>query len=412
MVARAACQKVGMPSPNSDRIPVVLIFADSIPPPRMPFVPMQAGALKNFEPYLVGIRRYGTAGLPFPADHMLAINGTPGLIGKIREAPFRRFGFAPIFFRRVRRLRPVLLHAHSGFSGLSSLSMAMWFRIPLVTTFHGRDATIDDLLAVDSHFGWRDYARRQHVLASKGQLFIAVSRFMKSKMLERGFPEERTVVHYIGVDTDFFQPDPLLVREPIVLFVGRLEEMKGCEYAIQAMAKVQTSVPGVELVIIGDGPLRPDLERMAREKLRRYKFLGVQPCEVVRHWMNRARVFAVPSVRARTGETETFGMVFAEAQSMCLPVTSFASGGIPEAVADGETGLLAKERDWESLAHNIQELLCNEEAWQRMSEAGRNRVCTLFNLKTQTTTLEEIYRKIAFSAHDSIQTRAAEGRYA
>lgn len=401
-----------MPSRNGKKMPVVLIFADSIPPPRMPFVQMQGGALENYEPYFVGIRRHSDESLRFPADHTLAINDTPGLIGKIREAPFRRFGYAPFFLRRVRRLDPVLLHAHSGFAGLSSLRMAKWLRIPLVTTFHGRDATIDNLLAVASHYGWRDYVRRRHVLASKGRLFIAVSKFMKCKMLERGFPEERIVVHYMGVDTDFFCGDPLVSREPIILFVGRLEEMKGCEFAIRAMAKVQSKLPETELVIIGDGPLRHDLERMARTELRRYRFLGVQPPEVVRQWMNRARVFSVPSLRASTGETETFGMVFAEAQSMGLPVASFASGGIPEAVGDGTTGLLAKERDWEALAYNIADLLSSRDKWQRMSDAGQQRVRSLFNLKTQTARLEEIYRRVALTAQISSQTKAAEEGYA
>lgn len=379
---------------KTTRKPVALIYVDSVPPPNMPFVLSQGEALKSFEPHYVAIRRVETGALQAPVGHMLTLNRVPGVIGKIREAPFRRFGFAPLFFRRVRRLCPVLLHAHSGFAGLSALKLAQWLRIPLVTTFHGGDATIEDLIEVDPRHGYRDYMRRRHVLASKGQLFIAVSQFLKGKLLERGFPEDKVVVHYIGVDTEFFRPDPAVARQPIVLFVGRLHEVKGCEYAVRAMAMVQAALPEVELVIIGDGPLRGYLEGVATDSLRRFRFLGFQTKEVVRHWMNRASVFVAPSVTAKSGDTEAFGTVFAEAQAMELPVASFASGGIPEAVADSESGLLARERDWEALAHNIETLLRDEATWRRMSEAGRQRMCSLFNLKIQTAQLEDLYRQM------------------
>jgi len=88
---------------------------------------------------------------------------------------------------------------------------------------------------------------------------------------------------------------------------------------------------------------------------------------------------------------EGFGMVFAEAQAMGLPVVSFSSGGIPEAVADGETGLLATESDSKRLAACILRLLEDEELWQRFSQKGQERVRTIFNLKEQTRALESIY---------------------
>ena len=371
--------------------PVVLIYVDTVPPPRMPFVLSQTEALTRVDPYLVGIRRISGDSRRIPTANVFAINNMSGMAGKIREAPFRRFGIAPFFRRRIRRLHPVLLHAHSGFAGVTALGLAEWLGIPLLTTFHGRDATITTCVEREPDYDFCKYTCRRSILARRGDLFIAVSRFMKDKMLELGFPEEKIVVHYTGVDVDYFSPNPEVRREQIALFVGRLDEMKGCEDAILAMSKVQSALPEVEFVVIGDGVLRPGLERTAAEKLRRYRFLGTQPSDVVRHWMNRARIFVVPSVTASNGETETFGMVFAEAQAMKLPVASFASGGIPEAVEDGETGLLAKERDWQALAHNMEVLFRNETMRLRMAEAGRLRVCSHFNLETQTIILEQIY---------------------
>ncbi len=376
----------------------MLIFADTLLPRSNRFILDQGEALQSFVPYFIGARQIGSRGLRMPADRTLGINRMPGLIGKVRELPFRRFGFAPLYFRKLRKYCPVLMHAHSGPAGLFALPISEWLRIPQVTTFHGFDVTATDPGATDPRYGNRNYVRRKHVLMAKGQLFIGVSQFVRARLLAQGFPEDKIVVHYIGVDTDFFCPDETVKREPIALFVGRLDDGKGCEYAIKAMSKVQASHPEVELVIVGDGQLRADLESRAKEALSRFRFLGAQPVHAVRDWMNRASVFVAPSMEAKSGWTEAFGLVFAEAQAMGLPVASFRSGGISEAVAHGETGLLAQEKDWEGLAQNILTLLQSKETWQRMSGAGKERVRTRFNLKTQTTLLEEIYRNVISSS--------------
>lgn len=87
-------------------------------------------------------------------------------------------------------------------------------------------------------------------------------------------------------------------------------------------------------------------------------------------------------------------MVFAEAQAMGLPVASFETGGIPEAVVHGETGLLARERDLAGLVQNIVALLSDASMWERFSDAGRRRACQLFDIYRQTAALEDIYRAV------------------
>src|SRR5947209_4040436 len=195
-----------------------------------------------------------------------------------------------------------------------------------------------------------------------------------------------------------FVPSNELKRDPIVLFTGRLVEKKGCEYAIRAMSKVQSAMPHVELVVIGDGPLRQQLEQLAGDTLCRYRFLGFQPPDQVKHWMNRARVFAAPSIRAISGDAEGYPNVFAEAQAMGLPVVSFASDGVMEAVVHGETGFLAPERDTEALAHYLEQLCADEVLCSRMGESARRRVCSQFDLRAQTKKLEQLYLR-ALESH-------------
>jgi glycosyltransferase involved in cell wall biosynthesis len=160
------------------------------------------------------------------------------------------------------------------------------------------------------------------------------------------------------------------------------------------MAKVQSASPHMELVVIGDGPLRAELEEVARKALCRCRFLGFQSADVVRHWMNRARIFGAPSVRAQSGDAEGYPNAFAEAQAMGLPVVSFSSDGVREAVTHGQTGFLASERDTEGLAHYLQKLCADEVLCARMGNAARTHVREHFNLRTQSRKLEELYMRV------------------
>jgi len=373
--------------------PAVAIFAEPLLAPSMTFISAQASALAEFTPVYVS-PQWASPRLEIPFKPTVVISNdaqaTP-FWKRFQQVPFKVFGYDPRFFRRVSAYHPVLLHAHFGPAGLTALPLARWLKVPLIVTFHGFDATVSDVHLAQSNYRNRAYLRNRHVLQQEAALFIAVSEFLRKQLIARSFPEERILVHYIGVDTNFFQPSPAISRGSVVLFAGRLTEKKGCEYLLRAMRVVEEALPAAELVVIGDGELRGELEGTARNTLRNCRFLGWQPPEAVREWMNRARVFCVPSVRAGSGDREGFGMVFAEAQAMGLPVASFSSGGVPEAVLHGETGLLAAEGDWQSLAGNILALLENGNLWRKMSEAGQNRVRQLFNLKKQTAKLEETY---------------------
>ncbi len=371
--------------------PAVIIYRDWLLPPSETFVLGQAEALQHFTPYYVGSRL--VKGLLTPKERTFVVNRRD-LIGWAREVPYKLAGFAPTLFHRVQKLNPVLLHAHFGIGGTLALPLKLRLKVPMLVTYHGYEELIADDVARRSYLSHRVYVRRKEVLKREVQLFIAVSNYSKENLLKQGFPPNKIRVHYIGIDTDAFQPDPAVPREPVVLFVARLVEKKGCEYLIQAMSRVQAVRPDVELVVIGDGELRPSLEQLASQKLQRYRFLGVQSPENVRAWMNRAKVFSVPSIVAKSGDAEGFGMVFAEAQAMGLPVVSFASGAIPEAVAHGEVGFLAAERDWEELAKHILLLLEEDNLWHRFSEFGPRRVRALFDLQKQTGALEEIYEQV------------------
>jgi colanic acid/amylovoran biosynthesis glycosyltransferase len=265
--------------------------------------------------------------------------------------------------------------------------------VPLVTALHGFDVTMSDQAIAGTRLG-REYLHGRARLQKKGALFLSCSAFVRRRGLEMGYPADRTIVHSIGVDVERFRPPPAGQREKMVLFVGRLVEKKGCGSLLEAMAEVQRRSPAVQLVVIGGGALRAEYEARAAALALRCRFLGAQPAALVREWMARATVFCVPSVVAASGDAEGLGMVFLEAQAMGLPVVSTLSGGIPEAVQHGETGLLVTERDSRALAAALLALMENDELWRRYSAAGRKRVVSQFNLLRQTERLENVFTQL------------------
>jgi glycosyltransferase involved in cell wall biosynthesis len=377
----------------------LIYFSSLLLPPSQTFIKAQGEMLQRFTAYYVGSRR--VAGLNLPSTRTLVVN-RGGLRGKAEEFRFKLSGVAPRCYRQVAQVKPVLMHAQFGLSGALALPWARALRIPLVVHYRGADAMPKAARTRYASLNHWIYFRRLHRLKCDTQLFIAVSQFIKHKLIQQGFPAHQIVHHYHGVDVHQFCPKPHIPREPVVLFVGRLTEKKGCQYLIEAMAHVQSTLPSTssdsKLICIGDGPQRAQLESLAASKLRHYQFLGQQPAEVVAQWMNRSQVLAAPSVTTAQGDTEGLPNVVLEAQAMGLPVLSTRHAGIPEAVIHGQTGLLAPERDVAQLAAYARQLLTDTPLWQRLSRNGRAHVQAHFNRAEQTRVLESLYETVLAQA--------------
>jgi glycosyltransferase involved in cell wall biosynthesis len=262
------------------------------------------------------------------------------------------------------------------------MPLARALGVPLVVTLHGADITV------------RGAAERYRALAEQAAAFICVSGFIRDRALEAGLPAEKLRVHYIGIDRKLFVPAPEGVEPTGVLFVGRLVEKKGCEYLIRAMAEVQRAHPDASLTVVGDGPLRPALEQEAARLGVDVQFLGILPPDAVKLELRRASVFCVPSVEATNGDCEGLGMVFIEAAAMGVPVVSTRHGGIPEAVSDGNTGLLVPEKDVLSLAAALERTLRDVSFRQQLSVEGQRFVERRFDLAGQTAGLETLYDEV------------------
>jgi glycosyltransferase involved in cell wall biosynthesis len=370
------------------------IFRKTILPLSETFIKAQAGAMTAFRPRYVGLTPATTSLVLAKEATLLAEKHSR--LARAQGVLFSATGFAPGFAGAVRKLNLSLLHAHFAPDGAAAQHLAAALRIPLAVTLHGYDVTTHDRDLKRSLAG-RIYLSQRARLWEKASLFLCVSNFIRQQALEAGFPKRKLIVQYIGIDRTMFQPFPQS-GEKLVLFVGRLVAKKGCIHLLRAMQEVQRQEPAARLAVIGDGPLRESLQRSAAELNVTCEFLGAQPASSVLQWMRRARLLCMPSMTAPDGDSEGLGMVMLEAQATGRPIVGFRTGGIPEAISEGVTGLLAAPGNDQELAAHLLRMLAEEALWNSASTAAIAWVKERFDLAERTRELEGLYSGILASA--------------
>ncbi|MFL6844454.1 MAG: glycosyltransferase [Allosphingosinicella sp.] len=359
----------------SDPRPVVAVFRSPLFNASETFVRNHIAGLRRYRAIAVGLEAKGEAEvprlLPASAAERLALK----LLG--RTGPLAQ---------RLGAEAPALIHAHFGTDGLLALPLAKRLGVPLVTTLHGYDVGRSRArLLLSGRLSWMRYALLRRRLFASGDLFLAVSEAVRRRALAIGFPADRTIVHHLGVDLEYFRPGEAPPEPGLILHVGRLVEKKGTSDLLDALA----TLSGARLVVIGDGPLRPALER--RAKALDVRFLGALLPSEVRSWMQRAWLLAAPSVTARDGDCEGLPTILCEAAACGLPVVATRNSGIPEAVVEGETGLLVPERDPAALSSALATLLGDGPSRERMSRAARALAELRFDSALQNALLEQHY---------------------
>jgi colanic acid/amylovoran biosynthesis glycosyltransferase len=259
----------------------------------------------------------------------------------------------------------------------------------LVTTFYGADLTCH----VARH-GEQVYAE----LFKRGDAFLEICDCFRSRLIQIGCPPDRIGHQSLGIDPGRFA---FLARrrdagEPVrVVSIARLVEKKGIEQALRALACIRTSTP-IEYTIIGDGTLRPTLERLARDVRAsvRVRFAGWLQQDEVAEALRVAHLLMAPSVTAADGDQEGTPVAILEALATGLPVLSTWHSGIPELVEDGVSGRLVPERDVAALSRAIDELVDAPERWPRMGLAGRARVEERHDINKLNDQLVKFYERL------------------
>lgn len=373
----------------------VLVFRNILLPHSETFIKDQVKAIRRWRPVLVGLRSVHELPLD-DVDYRLLMSNNGNLLGRIRWEISKTGGWLRSSIERLKREEPSLLHIHFGVDAVQLWPLTKELKLPTLVTLHGYDITIEKEWWEAGHAGtrMRSYPSRLLQLAGERMVrFVAISEAIRRRAIEFGIPEQKISLCHIGVDTAAFSPGGKRInqRELRVLFVGRLVEKKGCEYLIRAFSQVQSRVPDASLVIVGDGPLRDKLQDLARHLGIRSFFQGTRSKKDVQRELERARVLCLPSVRARNGDSEGFGMVLLEAQASGVPVVSSAIGGATEGIDEGVTGFAFGERDVDTLAARLIHLLVDEKTATMFSAAGPSFVSRKFDLDKCTMRLESVY---------------------
>ena len=386
---------------KNSRVRRVIVYQKSLLNYSETFIKNQSLALQRWQPILVGERYVKPDGL--------AMDGLKtDLLCPIEAPAWRHFFYRcfrylnwsdPLVVAHLKRMKVDLIHAHFGTSGVEIWPYARALGIPLIVTLHGFDINTSKVhWSTNSIRRLRLYPERLVRLSRNRNVhFIAVSKAIMEAAVRFGLPRNKLTVSYIGVDTNYFRLSSISFEErpKRVLFVGRLVKKKGPEYLLHAFEKVRTEIKNAEAVIIGDGPMRQDLEGLVgRLRLSGVSFRGMLSPDDVLHEISMARLLCLPSVTASNGDAEGFGMVLLEAQACGLPVVTSALGGAQEGCLDGVTGFRFPERDVAEMAKRIIDLLKDDELVTRMSVAARSFVEKKFDIRDCVERLEKIYDKM------------------
>jgi glycosyltransferase involved in cell wall biosynthesis len=373
------------PSFDQDRRPAAAIFRSPVFNASETFISAQAAGLARYQPLVVGLEDKGH--VPSPLAERVMLPRGAGARMAARLGGWRRFA------AEIGARDPTLVHAHFATDGLRALPLARLLGVPLIVSLRGYDLGHSRFgMLASGRLSWIQYAIGQDRLMREGDRFLAVSEALRRTAIARGYPAGRVFTLYNGVDLSRFAPPPG-TGDGAILHVGRLVEKKGTALLLRAFALARQRRPEAVLTVIGDGPLRRPLERLAGAlgQSGSVRFLGYQPPEEVARWMGRSAMLAAPSLRARDGDIEGLPNVAVEAAAAGIPVVASDHQGLPEAVLDGRTGLVVPEGAVEPLADALVRLLASPDLRGRMGAAGRALAEEKFDATRQIGLLEDHY---------------------
>lgn len=299
------------------------------------------------------------------------------------------------FIRRLCREHNLdVVHIHFGWTATAALEALPKLDAPAVVSFYGSDV-------------FRAAGRHRKRLPGLLRLpihFIVTSRATREALLSTGAREDSVSVVPVGIDPNEFPPmDTMTQRRrdrqdpPLrILSVGRLIDVKAPHLLPHVARLLLDGGLEFEWTLVGDGPLGPQVA----ENIRKlgvagcFRATGALPFEKVRCLMAKADLMVHNAVVAPDGGREALGVALIEAQAMGLPVVSCRVGGIPEVVADGETGRLVEEGDLDGLAGEILVLARDGDLRLAMGTAAMRRARTVFDSARLAAATEELYDEL------------------
>ena len=302
------------------------------------------------------------------------------------------------------RHRPDVVLVDFGFHAVRVMEATSWCSVPLVVHFRGSDAS--------SEAKFQRLTDRYRRLFQLTAGVIVKSRPMQAVLKGLGADPETLLISPSGADPVLFHGARPASAPPRFLAVGRLVAKKGPLQTLEAFARMRDSLPkslqqDVSLDIVGDGPLRRDVERAVKRRglEEQVALLGVLPQSQIVERMRLARGFVQHSLVAPDGDSEGNPVAVMEAQLCGLPVVATRHAGIPEVVLEGETGLLVDEGDLDGMAAAMRRLVLEPSLAGQLGIAGQRRVEKCFTIQHHWMAVADLLERIA-----SVRSTDRQGR--
>ncbi|MCC7352680.1 MAG: glycosyltransferase family 4 protein [Anaerolineae bacterium] len=310
--------------------------------------------------------------------------------------------------RRLSRAQPTIVQGVEPFAVrllpylYAVFAIALWQRIPLILV------ALENRPLAEKHGPVLSPLLRAILrpVFSRARLIIYLNEGARRNVLSIGPYEaklQRLAYGAWGVDLAEFTPqrdgrEAAFGPGPVLLFVGRLHQEKGVFDLLAAYERVHAAHPSAILILAGDGPARPEIERIVAQRgwAGAVRLLGMVKNRDLPPIFRAADVFVAPSVTTRKWE-EQVGMTNIQAMACGVPVVSTRSGAIPEYVPDGVAGVLVPERDPAALAGAINRLLADDDLRRQMGEGGRAYACAHYDAAANIAIAEQVLLEVAGS---------------
>lgn len=326
--------------------------------------------------------------------HLRLLMGAPGRwLGALRLAMATRpagakaalwqlfyFAEAGVLADHLRREGVVHLHNHfADASGSVAMLAAHLAAIPYSLTEHGPNIFFDAPR-------WRLDEK-----IARARFVACISHFCRSQLMLFSDRKHWDKLHIIrcGILPERYGTAPRAAYGQRVLFIGRLDAVKGVPVLLEAFAALRATVPDARLTLVGDGPDRAGLEAQAAGLGDAVRFTGYLTQQAVAAELDAHDVLVLPSF------AEGVPMVLMEAMASRLPVVATRVGGVAELVEDGVSGFLVPPGDAASLAARLGDLLADPELCRRMGTAGRTAVTARHDVRAEAARLAALLRGTA-----------------
>ena len=308
---------------------------------------------------------------------------------------YENLGYWPAFDRKLAAGNYDLVHAHFGTGAVYALPYIRKNKLPFVVTFHGNDvgALIGSQRLHPKR--WRYLLKAPKVMRS-ADLMLAASQELCDIVAELSGRPDAVKLYQVGIDVDRFRPIVKTTTIPRIAMVGRFTEKKGHMYALEAFKKVIDHGREARLVLVGEGELLSQcINFVDRNGMSEHvEFAGVLSPDDTAAVLAGSDIALTPSVVAANNDREGGPLVIKEAGACEVPVIGTYHSGIPETIDDGITGFLVPERDSETLAQRMLDLIDDADLRKRLGKAARKRIEQDFELFKQVEKLESHYDSI------------------